>query len=506
MSDEPFSVSIQAYSSDGVTQVTDSGFSVYLELACSQSPCSGELLENGGSISNPKQTEWGAYNFTSIYVKSHGVFQLYVYDAGDRNTYGYSDTFMSYNKVKNIATFINTDLTSAFTYINAQISITGEDGGPYLNKSTIYLEEVSFSGRALLGGTTNVTIDANDNITTSKIYYSNYGQKKLRARIGSVYGDSSTINIKHNVIKISEVKPLPKNTRDVFNFKVEVYDWKGSDKISDISVPVIISTSPSSDTGGENEYKTKNGVATIDNFIIKEGGTYKLVVTVGSYTKKSDTEYEIEQLDCSMPIGPLVCFVVLLAIGFLVSIIFFLLDFDVKSYRFIRFKVLVIHPITGMFIKQPNYRRSLISMQFAAVNLLLLLIIAAVYEKYDTPTKSYSNNFDDFFNEEIFKGLFAWGICQAFQIPLFYLNTRAGESTKYMKIGALASFLLMTFSTAGIIGMTVNSCLGCFNYWIYNFVFFFIADFIFAQVIYSFISIAFLGRFAKLELGDILDS
>lgn len=497
----PILVKIQAYTSDGESKVTEQTFSVYLKLQCVEEPCSGSLLHGGASIINPKTTEWGAYTFYEVYIKSSGRFQLYVYDATDIKTYGFSQSFNSKNKVKTIEVSVNSLLTSAFSYIQANLSIIGEDNGKYLSPSTIYFEEVSYSGRSLLGGSTSLDIKPSDQNISCEIYFTNFGKKKLRARIGSAYGDSKKLDIKKNVIKISEVEePIPKDTRDPFNFDVKIYDWTGENLIEEIDVPITISTSPESELDGETEYKTKNGVAHIKDLVVKEGGNYRLAVTAGSNTEKSEEKYEIEATDCGIGYGPLFSMVVLLVTGIIVSSVFAILDHEVKTYQFVRFKVLAIHPLSGIFMKQPNYRRALLCMYIASTELLLLAIIGAIYGYYDTPTTHYNRSFDDYKNKEVYKGATAWALTQILGIPLFFLTFKVGEDAKFIKISAIFSLILMVLCTGAIIGMTVKYCLGYFVYWIINFMIFILFDLFFSQVICSFICVKLITNFIKFEM------
>ena len=480
---------------------TEYEFSVYLRLVCSSEPCSGEVLTGGGSIINPKPTTYGAYTFEEVYIKSSGRFQMFVHDAYDFETMGYSNEFNSKNKVKTIKVLVNSTEASAFTYIQAKLSVIGEDNGPYLSPSTISFEEVSFSGRGLLGGTTEFELDPRETNVSYDVYFANSGRKKLRARIGSAYGDSRLLEIQRNNVSISEVEdPVPKDTRDAFKFEVRVYDSTGTNLIKDVKVPIRISTSPKSELEGETEYETENGVAYIEDLVVKEGGSYRLVVHVGSHTQKSDKEYEIESTDCGIGYAPLFSMVMLLVIGIVVAPVFALADHEVNSYQYVCLKVLAIHPLSGIFMRQPNYRRALLCMYVASTELLLLTLIGAIYGYYDTPTTHYVKSFDNYRNKEVYKGATAWALTQVLAIPLFFLAFKAGENARLIKFSAILSFLLMVMCTGGIIAMTVKYCLGYFVFWVINFMIFILFDFFFCHVVYSFICVRFITKFIRFEM------
>lgn len=476
--------------------------------------CSGTKLRGGGSAKEPATTYAGYVNFTDVSVLSSGTFQIcptvaneIEFDIEDGRSVC-TDLLYSTNKVGFINVEVNETKVSAFQKFNVSISVLGEDGGQYFLKSVVHLNEVLANGRNLLGGFNEkgINIPAKQDFTYLDLYFEGYGNKKIMATCGYVAGYSETINVEKISITVYNIsKPYPKTIRDPFEFDVEVLYPNGL-LIEEVDVPLTISTSPSTDYEGETEYIAKNGRAHISEFYVQSGGNYYLKVSAGDNSGKSEKKFTVESVDCGIGYGPLIAMILLLVIGLLFPCCTIVLDSKVRAFSQVRLKVLAIHPVSGLFIKQPNYRRSLLLMHIATCELLMLTLIGAIYGYYDTPTTHYHKSFDDYKNVEVYKGATGWALSQVAGIPLFYFNFKATDSIKVAKITSGVMLLLMSLCTGAIIGMTVKYCLGYFVFWIINFMVFLLFDFFFAQVIYSFICLCFMSKMVKLEMESTLRS
>jgi hypothetical protein len=504
-SDQTFWVAVQLQiSQNGINQdVTDANLRVYLDLYCldNEDDCKGTKINGGGTRVKPVSTSGGKYNFTQVKILSQGEFYICAFDADeslDDPNYGcYGTLIHTTNKVGSLKVNVNETKISAYQKFNVTVEIKGEDGRPYKNNATVKFDEVISNRRYLLGGDVNNKVT---NFKEAEIYFEGYGKRQVRAQSGSVIGYSKTISVEGIKIKITNFSdPLPETVRDPFEFDVYL-SYANGDPITEIDIPIEISTSPSSTYEGVTEYKVKNGHAHISEFYVKSGGSYRIKVTAGGNSQKSSSKYNIEGIDCDIGYGPLIAMILLLVLGVIFPCFIMTVDSKQKSFNYIPIKVLAIHPLSGLCYKQPNYRRSLLMMQMATCELLMLTLIGAIYGYYDTPTTHYNRNFDDYKNSEVYKGATGWALSQIVAIPLFYFNFKAAESVRTGKITAGVMLLLMGLSTGAIIGMTIKYCLGYFVFWIINFMVFLLFDFFFVQIVYSFLCLCFMSRMIRGEM------
>ena len=150
------------------------------------------------------------------------------------------------------------------------------------------------------------------------------------------------------------------------------------------------------------------------------------------------------------------------------------------------------YPFTSMFIKQPGYRRSIIATQLFTCELLMLTLIGAFMEHFDSPTTGNNASFLDYYGWQLSRGAAAWALTQVFTIPIFILNayTIHGHRTDY--ITNSVCFIIILISFGAVIAMTVSYCYGYTEYWIVNFLIFLLLDLFTLQIIYAILTSIFI--------------
>ena len=147
------------------------------------------------------------------------------------------------------------------------------------------------------------------------------------------------------------------------------------------------------------------------------------------------------------------------------------------------------YPLSSICMKQPHLRRFLIVSQIFTSELVLLAMIGAVMNIFDSPQRTNNAGFTNYEPKQLLPGFIAWILTQIFTIPIFYLNaTTLKSKTRVGYITIPICLLFITLSVASIIIMTIKYCYEYTQYWIISFLIFFFIDLFIFHVIYSIIA------------------
>ncbi|OMJ93412.1 hypothetical protein SteCoe_3658 [Stentor coeruleus] len=461
-------------------------YTIELKLLCYKEPCSGN--KTLGTL--VKKTYQNKAQF-DISVKSSGIF-FFKAICKKYNVLGYSKQFHVENQLKSLNAKIST-LTESTTFpIYIDITLIGEDDELYLNQTLVEIKE---KHKKIKGDTTN--LNANGKIH-ARIYFLNKGNYTFDIVCGIFIKKIENVIIKPGYLEVQKYTNNDINSNNGLEFILKLYDNEKKNRLQykiPIQFKIILSHSSNVNAKSKTYYvENKNiytesnfGTVHVKNFYIVKGNTYEITFEAGDMKAKIPREYDIVRPGCKPGSGPIssYCVLIVLCIGF--SLLFYYTDRKVRTFKTMRYPIMLIHPLTSFFFKQPDLRRTLLCIQVFSSELLIISIIGAVYHVFDTPETMYEEKMSDYNEKEIYKGAMGWGISQIFIIPIFFLNWRYINNRKVVKssIGICAVVIISCFG--GVSYMTYKYCIGFSYFWAANFMIFWVFDLVTAQIIYTII-------------------
>lgn len=195
----------------------------------------------------------------------------------------------------------------------------------------------------------------------------------------------------------------------------------------------------------------------------------------------------INNNSCKVGRGPIAAMSVLIFLMILLIIIFTLVDRDFKNMPYANFMFLLHYPLTSICFKQPRPRRPTLTLQLFTCELLMLALIGAFHNHFDSATQDYEAKFDDYYGRQLSRGAAGWALTQVFTVPIFFLNAFTASGKKYYYITIPACIVISVLSFIAVVVMTTQYCAGYTTYWMANFLIFLLFDLVTLQVIYSLI-------------------
>ncbi|OMJ66078.1 hypothetical protein SteCoe_37208 [Stentor coeruleus] len=191
-----------------------------------------------------------------------------------------------------------------------------------------------------------------------------------------------------------------------------------------------------------------------------------------------------EGKSCDVGAGPIATMSVIIFLMIFLIIIFVLSDKKV-DHPSVSNSFLLLYPLTSVFIQQAKLRRAVVLMQILTSELLMLTLIGAFHNHFDSPEDKTDNDFDNYYGFQLSRGAAAWALTQAFTIPIFILNAFILKGKPYYLITIPVCIFITVGCFCGLIVMTVFYCLGWTEYWITNWLIFLLFDIATLEIIYS---------------------
>ncbi|OMJ65500.1 hypothetical protein SteCoe_38105 [Stentor coeruleus] len=201
-----------------------------------------------------------------------------------------------------------------------------------------------------------------------------------------------------------------------------------------------------------------------------------------------------EGKSCDVGAGPIATMSVIIFLMIFLIIIFVLSDKKV-DHPSVSNSFLLLYPLTSVFIQQAKLRRAVVLMQILTSELLMLTLIGAFHNHFDSPEDKTDNDFDNYYGFQLSRGAAAWALTQAFTIPIFILNAFILKGKPYYLITIPVCIFITVGCFCGLIVMTVFYCLGWTEYWITNWLIFLLFDIATLEIIYSLV----LSLFIKVD-------
>lgn len=455
--------------------------------------CSGYLFKKYQTDdlidSLTKKIESAGY-FANLQIISSGKFKWRA--SSPKYGEGYSDEFIITNKVKKIeGKFSKTSITAYFP-VKLTINIIGEDDELYLGDVSIKIEDES--GASSLSSDEFTVSDGSEKI---EIYYKKKASKAYftitsDATDDEYISDKITV-LPSQIVLITNDNWLPSNTKQSFIFDIQIMDNSQSTIESDFgkyNLTMSLDPDDSDFDGSQEKVTTKKGEVTIDDLIIESSGDYKLIISCPSCETYTTETFSIDSTACRLGSGPISCMCVLIFLGIISSLAFYLSDKNTKGFQPNKlsgctYNFFLIHPFLSLFFRQPRKRRILVSIQLFTSELLMLTLIGAIYAYYDSPTERYEKNFTDYYARQLYKGGTGWALAQFGILPIFYLNFYSLGYPGLTKYTVITCIVLTVLSFGAIVGMTVKYCIGYSVYWTANFLIFVLFDLCLMQIIYT---------------------
>ncbi|OMJ67594.1 hypothetical protein SteCoe_35200 [Stentor coeruleus] len=191
-----------------------------------------------------------------------------------------------------------------------------------------------------------------------------------------------------------------------------------------------------------------------------------------------------EGKSCDVGAGPIATMSVIIFLMIFLIIIFVLSDKKV-DHPSVSNSFLLLYPLTSVHIQQSKSRRAVITMQILTSELLMLTLIGAFHNHFDSPEDKTDNDFDNYYGFQLSRGAAAWALTQAFTIPIFILNAFILKGKPYYLITIPVCIFITVGCFCGLIVMTVFYCLGWTEYWITNWLIFLLFDIATLEIIYA---------------------
>ncbi|OMJ69112.1 hypothetical protein SteCoe_33249 [Stentor coeruleus] len=201
-----------------------------------------------------------------------------------------------------------------------------------------------------------------------------------------------------------------------------------------------------------------------------------------------------EGKNCDVGAGPIATMSVIIFLMIFLIIIFVLSDKKV-DHPSVNNSFLLLYPLTSVFIQQAKSRRAVIVIQILTSEILMLTLIGAFHNYFDSPEDKTDNVFDNYYGFQLSRGAAAWALTQAFTIPIFILNAFILKGKPYYLITIPVCIFITVGCFCGLIVMTVFYCLGWTEYWIANWLIFLLFDIATLEFIYALV----FSRFIKVN-------
>ncbi|OMJ95710.1 hypothetical protein SteCoe_773 [Stentor coeruleus] len=506
----PFNARVGIYKLDSDTEMepSDLTFTIELSIVCAVKPCSGNLLEGINSV----KTVEGSAPFKDLYIKSGGKFYIQA-KCAEYDIIGWSKLIEVENSIAYANITLNETNQSAGFPVNVKATLIGEDNNPYVMSETVYF--ITKNSRYLidnprrLGQFSEGTNDGSleDGIVSKDIYFDKTGENTVKVECKGISSDySDPILISESKLIISDLNPLPDTVRREFNFFVTMKNNNQSELQTTFSVPISVEVEDedgdlhSDILSGVTLESTSKGIAYFSNMRFKDGGKYKIVAIFGDSIAKTEL-MEVEGPRCSVGSGPVSSMCILTFIALVFPLCLWNSDRKIKVFPPSCCSCMILHPITGLFYKQPFARRSLQLLAICASELAMLALIGGLYAYYDTPLSNYDATFEDYYGRQVFKGATGWALSQVISIPLFFINFYMMEKGNLKNIVIFLSIIVIMCSFGAIVGMTAYYCIGYSIYWTANFLIYLAIDLFVMQTLFSIVAIFFMSSYLKQELS-----
>lgn len=483
-------------------------FDIELSIECAVKPCSGFSLTGNTSES----TYEGSVVFKNLEIKSGGKFYVKAYCA-EHDISGYSKAVQVKNFIKSANITLYETSQSAGFPVNVTATLIGEDDNPYIMNTTASF--VTKTSRYLidyprrLANFDVITDDGSlgDGIISENIYFKDSGENTVKVICeGKSSNYSDPIDISKSILTMSPLNPIPDNVRREFSFTVVMRDSNNTEKQTFFSTPIEIEVKDkygdlhNDKLAGSTLEFTNKGIAYFKDLRFKSGGKYRVVAIFGDSTAETEL-MDIEDASCSVGSGPVASMSVLTFIVLVFPLCLLNSDRKVKVFPPTCCSCLVLHPLTGLFYKQPFSRRSIQLLTLCTSELAMLALIGGLYAYYDTPTSNYDATFEDYYGRQVFKGATGWALAQVIAIPLYFATFYMMEKGNLKNIIIFFSTIVIFLSFGAIVGMTAYYCVGYSIYWTANFLIFLAVDLFVMQTLFSIVAIFFMSHYLKQELS-----
>lgn len=486
LSKDKIEVSVEVTDAYGNYKI-DSNFAYKIELTlfCQKELCSGKKT-SGKLVKTTYSNKARFY----LYVKSSGIF-FFKASCNKYSVSGYSKQFHIENTLKSLDAKLSTLTESTGFPIYIDITLVGEDNEFYLNQTLVEIKE---KHNKIKGDTKNININGKIH---AKVYFLYKGNYTFDIICGKFIKNIENVNIKLGYLEVKKYTDKEISSDNGLDFVLKLYDSEKNRLQYNIPIEFMIKLSPSSKVSYKSEtYYTRNGkiytksnfgIINVKNFYIEKGNTYEIRFQAGDIKATIPKKYNIVRPECGLGSGPISSYCILIVLCISFSIFFYYTDRKVRTLRPMRHPIMLIHPLTSFFFKQPDLRRTLLCIQVFSSELLIISTIGAVYQVFNKPENMYKQKMSDYDEKEIYKGAMGWGISQIFIIPIFFLNWWYINNRKVVKWSIGICIIVIIVCFAGVSYMTNRYCIGFSYFWAANFMIFWVFDLITAQLIYTII-------------------
>ncbi|OMJ84005.1 hypothetical protein SteCoe_14995 [Stentor coeruleus] len=487
-SDIGFDFNVEVYDYYGDNLIKEKNYYIIISLRYEGMKASGNKLDKNYE----KNSINGIASFQDIKILSSGLLRIKA-ECKEYAAFVLSSEIESHNNLQDIAlNYIDDFMTAGFP-INLTISLIGEDGGFYIDKSKVDFQVQRGSIYQIINKEKKY-LGENFSVTTFS------GFIQMNAFFSIIGPNALNIMVESKIVKkyyfyfhrssVVENCKLPKTTDDKFNCIIKVYNYNeiAIQDFYDDAISVYLNPADKmiSDKYKIGEVLCINGEIEISDYEIDTKGEYKLVIILnGAYKITYLGSIDNPKRPFIIGVGPAVCICILVVLFIVISILLYRIDRHTRILRPLSFPIALIYPLSSIFIKQPHLRRLLLCSQLFASEITIFALIGAVYAYKNNYNQTYDKKFVAYDLKEFTIGAAGWAIAQIGIAPLFFTSFYYIGKRKIVFFNILLCTILVILAFGAIIGMALIYDPGYSNHWTANFLVFTAIDQVVTEAIYT---------------------